>query len=59
MREAAQGGGEGGLLVVVHGRSRMIIDPRIPTVPARSTSDSHGPGGHWLHQARSAGGVYV
>ena len=34
------GGGEGGTQFV-HGRSRMTIDPRIPTMPGRSTSDFH------------------
>ena len=38
----------------MHGRSRMTIDPRIPTMPGRSTSGFHRPGRHRLHQARSA-----
>ena len=38
----------------VHGRSQLTIDPRIPTVPGRSTSGFHQPGRHCLHQARSA-----
>ena len=29
-------GGEGGDTLVVHGRSRMTIDPRIPTMPGRA-----------------------
>ena len=33
------GGGRGSQFV--HGRSRMTIDPRIPTVPGRSTSGFH------------------
>ena len=37
-----------------HGRSRMTIDPRILTMPARRTSGFHQPGRHCLHQARSA-----
>ena len=43
----------------MHGRSRMTIYPRIPTMPGRSTSGFHRLGRriHWLHQARSAGGV--
>ena len=41
-------------LIIVHGRSRMTIDPRIPTMPGRSTSGFHLPGRHCLHQARSA-----
>ena len=39
---------------VMHGPSRMTIDPRIPTMPGRSTSGFHRPGRHCLHQARSA-----
>ena len=37
-REPGQGGGG---TQCVHGRSRMTIDPRIPIVPARSTSGLH------------------
>ena len=44
----------GGGTQFVHGRSRMTIDPRIPTMPGRSTSGFHQPGTHRLHQARSA-----
>ena len=33
--------------------SRMTIGPRIPAMPARSTLDSHRPGRHCLHLARS------
>ena len=43
--------GEGGgvldrryVLNLMHGRSRMIIDPRIPTMPGRSMSGFHRPG---------------
>ena len=36
----------GGLLIMMHGRSRMTIDPRIPTMPGRSTSGFHRPGRH-------------
>ena len=32
------GGGGRGVLMIVHGRSRMTIDPRIPTMPGRSMS---------------------
>ena len=39
----------------MHGRSRMTIDPCIPTMPGRSSSGFHRPGRHCLHQARSAG----
>ena len=44
----------GGGTQFVHGRSRMAIDPRIPTMPERSTPGFHQPGRHCLHQARSA-----
>ena len=38
--------GGGGVLTVMHGRSRMTIDPRIPTMPGRSTSGFHRTGRH-------------
>ena len=44
----------GGCTQVVHGRSSMTIDLRISTMPGRGTSGFHQPGGHCLHQARSA-----
>ena len=50
----AQGGGGGGRTKFVHGRSRITIDPRIPTMSGRRTSGFHQPGRHCLHQARSA-----
>ena len=31
----------GGVLIIMHGRSRMTIDPRIPTMPGRSASSFH------------------
>ena len=34
----ARGNGKGGVLIIIHGRSRMTIDPRTPTMPAGSTS---------------------
>ena len=37
-----------------HGCSRMTIQPRISTMPGRSTSGFHQPGRHCWHQARSA-----
>ena len=43
----------GGCTQFVHGRSRMAVDPRIPTMPRRNTSGFQ-PGRHCLHQARSA-----
>ena len=48
------GGWGVGCVDVMHGRSRMTIDPRIPTMPGRITLGFHRPGGHCLHQARSA-----
>ena len=44
----------GGSTRVMHGRSRMTIDPRISTMPGRTTSSFHRPGRHRLHQGRSA-----
>ena len=49
-----RGGQRGGCTQFAHGRSRMTIDPRILTMPGRSTSGFHQPGRHCLHQARSA-----
>ena len=46
--------GGGGCTQFVDGRSRMSINPRIPTIPGRSTSGFHQPGRHCLRQARSA-----
>ena len=37
---------KGGVLINIHGRSRMIIYPRIPTMPGRSMSGFHRPGRH-------------
>ena len=49
----------GGCTQFVHGHSRMTIDPRIPTMPGRSTSGFQQPGRHRLHHARSAVGCSV
>ena len=38
---------------------RQAIDPRIPTIPGRSTSGFHRPGTHYLHQSRSAGSCWA
>ena len=46
-------GGRGGVLIIMHGRSRMIVDLRIHTTSGRSTSGFHRPGRHREHQARS------
>ena len=49
-----EGGGGGGVLDrrnvldLMLGRSRMTIDPRIPTMPGRSASGFHRPGRHLL-----------
>ena len=48
----------GGGTQFVHGRSRMTIDLRIPTMPGRSTSSFHQPGRKCLHQARSSREVF-
>ena len=42
------------VLDLMHRRSRMTIDARIPTTPGRSMSGFHRPGRQCLHQARSA-----
>ena len=34
------------VLIIMHARSRMNIDLRIPTLPGRSTSGFHRPGRH-------------
>ncbi|CAM9135983.1 unnamed protein product [Laminaria digitata] len=34
----------------MHGRSRMTMDPRIPTMPGRSASGFHPPGRHLPHK---------
>ena len=49
-----RGRGGGRRTHVMHGRSRMAIDPRIRTMPGRSTSSFHRPSRHCLHQSRSA-----
>ena len=39
---------------VMHGRSRMIIVPRTPTMLGRIKSGFHRPGGrHCMHEARN------
>ena len=45
--------GRGGGTHVMHGRSLMAIDPRIHTMPGRSTSGYDRPERHCLHQAGS------
>ena len=47
------------MLIFTHGRSRMAIGPRIPTMPERSTSGFRRRGRHCLHQPRSALGYAV
>ena len=41
----------GGVRVVMHGRSRMTIDPGILIMPGQSTSGIHRPVRYCLHQA--------
>ena len=48
------GGGGGGVLDIMHGRSRMAMDPRIPTMSGQSASGFHRSGIRRLHKARSA-----
>ena len=45
--------GGGGCTNVMHDRSRMTIDPRIPVMPGRSTSGFRRPGRQCLQQARN------
>ena len=52
-RHCTKWGEGGGVLIVMHGRSRTTIDPRIPAMPGRSTSGFHRPCRHCLHEARS------
>ena len=49
------GGTGGGCTGVMHGRNRVTIDPRLPTltIPGRSTSGFHRPSRYCSHQARS------
>ena len=46
--------GKGGVIIVMRGRSRMTIGPRIPKMPGWSTSGFPRQGKHCLHRARSA-----
>ena len=47
-REMIREGGIGGELTIMHGRSRMTMDPpRIPTMLGRRTSGFHRPGRHF------------
>ena len=41
LRWVGEEGGGGYSCHVMHGRSRKSIDPRIPTMPGRSTSGCH------------------
>ena len=52
-------GAQGGRVFdIIHGRSRITVDPRIPTMPGRSTSGFHRPGAKiGLHQARQPSDV--
>ena len=44
LRAASDERGWGGVLILMYGRSRVTIDPRIPTMPRWSMSDFHRPG---------------
>ena len=44
----------GGVLDIMHDRSRVTMDPRIPTMPGWGVWDCRRRGRHCLHQARSA-----
>ena len=57
-RARREGSGCSHVLMFMHGRSGMTIDPWIPAISGRSTSGFHRPGRHSLHQARSTGMVY-
>ena len=46
--------GRGGVLIIMHGRNRITINPRTPTMPGRNTPGFHRAGRHCLHQVRSA-----
>lgn len=48
------GDGEGGLSLHIwpYGRSRMITDPHIPSMPGRNKSSFHRSGRYRVHQAR-------
>ena len=54
----ALGLGGGVCTQFVHGRSRMTVDPRIPTMPGQSTSGFHHPGRRCLYQARKRREVF-
>ena len=47
-------GGGWGCVPVMHGRSRMTIDPRIPTMPVGSTSGFDRPSRHCFEGGRTA-----
>ena len=42
-----------GVLNVMLGRGRMILDPLIPVLPRQRASGFHRPGRHGLHQAQT------
>ena len=42
------------IVIVMHGRSCMTIDPRTVTMPGQSTSDFHRPGKHLLAPSAKA-----
>ena len=52
-RRGREGCGGGGVLIIIHGRSPMKINSRIPTMLGRNTSGFHRQGRQGMHQARS------
>ena len=55
MKQRGMLGSGGGDTHGMHGRSRITIDPRTPTMPGRGAGRVfHRPGRHCSHQARSA-----
>ena len=52
--EREEGGGGGTHGVHCRNLEAIVIDPRIPTMPGRSTSSFSRPGRHRVHQSRNA-----
>ena len=53
------GVGEGGVCAhFMHGRSRMTIDARTPTMPGRRMSGFHRPGKTWRAPSAKRRGVF-
>ena len=54
-----ESGGEGGNIIIMHGRRVKNIDPRIPTMPGRSTLDFYRPGREWGHKREVRFGSHI